>query len=96
MCLMLTIYNYNLISFHRYSITKVETATLALCQCRFPLSLPLLNRMIKQTAILCPKKRYEAVPINTFFPQKAKPYFRIRFSGIPFAVSAAPYCFSSI
>lgn len=36
------------------------------------------------------------LPIKTFFPQKATPYFRIRSSGIPFAVSAAAYSFSWI
>lgn len=36
------------------------------------------------------------LPIKTFFPQKANPYFRIRSSGIPFAVSAAAYSFSWI
>lgn len=35
-------------------------------------------------------------PINTSFPRKAKPYFRIRSSGIPFASRAAAYFMSSI
>ena len=35
-------------------------------------------------------------PMSTFFPSKAKPYLWICSAGIPLAIRAASYCFSSI
>lgn len=62
-----------------------------------------VSMIISQECLLLPSKRRAMpaffscdYPIKTFFPSKAKPYFRICSVGIPAATSADSYCFSSI
>ena len=42
------------------------------------------------------EKKQGSYPINTFFPSKAKPYFRIFSFGIPLEIKVSSYFFSSI